>query len=119
MITSGMLDGQAYLEILGPATIYVGGPATFTGGGIVNPTQHAGDLIIYANGETVNLSGNSAFCGGVVAPQSMIILEGTTDLFGTILGRALDIDGDAALHVDEALVFELSGIEAIAPVLVQ
>ena len=31
----------------------------------------------------------------------------------------LDIDGDATIHVDEALVFELFGIEAIAPVLVQ
>jgi hypothetical protein len=118
--TSALLEGQAYLEILGPTTIYVdGGPATFTGGGVINTTQEAGDLIIYANGDTVNLSGNSAFYGGVVAPQSTVILEGTTDFFGTILARVLDIDGDATIHVDEALVYELFGIEAIAPVLVQ
>lgn len=117
--TSAMLDGQAYLEILGPTTIYVTGPATFTGGGIINNTQDPKDLVIYANGDTVNLSGNSAFYGGVVAPQSLVILEGTTDFFGTILGRILDIDGDATIHVDESLVFELFGIEAVAPVLVQ
>jgi hypothetical protein len=117
--TSAMLDGQAYLEILGPTTIYVTGPATFTGGGIINRTQDPKDLVIYCSGDTVNLSGNAAFYGGVVAPQSLVVLEGTGDYYGTILGRILDIDGDATIHVDESLVFELFGIEAIAPVLVE
>ncbi len=117
--TSVMLDGQGYVEILGPTTIYVTGPASFTGGGVINRTDDASNLIVYANGDTVNLSGNATFYGGVVAPNSTVTLEGTGDYFGTILSRVLDIDGDATIHVDEALVFELFGIEAVAPVLVQ
>jgi hypothetical protein len=117
--TSAMIDGQAYVEVLGPTTIYVTGSANFTGGGLVNTTGDPKDLIIYCSGDVVNLSGNAGFYGGVIAPSSTVILEGTGDYYGTILSRVLDVDGDSTIHVDESLVFELFGLEAMAPRLVE
>jgi len=117
--TSVLIDGQGTVEVTGPTTIYVTGPADFTGGGIFNTSAYPPDLVIYSSGSTVNLSGNSAFYGGVVAPDSDIILEGTSDCYGTLLGRTLDFDGDAVVHVDETLVSELFGIDPAAPVIVK
>ena len=109
----------AYIEVTGPTTIYVDGPATFTGGGIVNLTQDPKDLVIYAAGPDVSLGGTADFYGGVIAPNATVDLGGTGDFYGTVLADYLEISGDAVIHVDEALVFDLFGIEAAVPVLVQ
>lgn len=116
---SVMLDGQATLRITGPTEIYVAGPGVFTGGGVVNVSRDPKDLVIYSSGPTLNLSGTAGFYGGVVAPNTDVLLEGTGDYYGTILARTLDIDGDAVIHVDESLVFELYGLRSVAPILVK
>ena len=117
--TSVTVVSLAYIEVTGPTTIYVDGPATFTGGGIVNLTQDPKDLVICAAGPTVDLGGTADFYGAVVAPNAAVDLEGTGDFYGTVLGQFLTFSGDAVIHVDESLVFELFGIEAVAPVLVE
>ena len=117
--TSVKIDGQATLDITSPTTIYVTGPAFFTGGGIFNVSQHPPDLLIYSSDPTLNMSGNAAFYGAVIAPQSDVLFEGEGDFYGTIIGRTLDFDGDANIHVDESLVFQLFSIESVAPILVK
>ncbi|MFH1745870.1 MAG: TadG family pilus assembly protein [Planctomycetota bacterium] len=117
--TSAKIASQAYIEIDGPTTIYVDGPAFFTGGGLVNSSEDPYDLIIYANGDTVDMSGNSEFYGAVIAPESEVLLHGTSDFYGTILSRVLNMRGDPVIHVDEGLVFDLFGIRSVDPVLVE
>lgn len=117
--TSVLIDGQAALTINGPTTIFITGPAVFTGGGIINATGDPNNLIIYSNGPTLTLTGGSGFYGAVVAPQTDILMWGSGEYWGTILGRTLDMDGDSNIHVDETLIMNLFGIERIQPVLVE
>jgi hypothetical protein len=116
---SVLIDGQATLSIAGPTIMFVDGPADFTGGGIFNISEHPPDLVIYAAGPNVNLKGGSAFYGAVIAPNADITMEGTSDVYGTLVGRTLDFNGDTVIHVDEALVFGLFGIDASAQVIVK
>ena len=116
---SAMLDGQAYLEITGPTTLYIDGNATLTGGGVINLTEDPHDLIIYARGPTVRMSGGATFYGALIAPTATIRIEGTFDAYGTVLAQFLDLDGNTNFHVDEGLVFDLFGIKAAIPVLVK
>lgn len=117
--TSVLIDGRSTLTIAGPTKIYVTGPGTFTGNGLVNLSQDPSNLVIYSTGPTLNLTGTAGFYGGVVAPDSMIILQGTGEYFGSILGRTVDIDGTATVHVDESLLAELFDIDSVVPILVQ
>lgn len=116
---TALLDGQAYLEITGPTTLYIDGNATLTGGGIVNLSQDPLDLIIYVRGPQVSLRGSAAFYGALIAPTATVQLEGTFDFFGTVLARILDLDGNVTFHVEESLVFNLFGIKSVIPVLVK
>lgn len=117
--TSALIDGQATLTINGPTTIYITGPAVFTGGGIINNTGDPRNLIIYSIGPTMTLTGGSGFYGAVVAPQTDVLMWGSGEYWGTILSRTLDMDGDSNIHVDEAVIMELFGIDRIRPVLVE
>ncbi len=117
--TSLTIDGQAKVFVTAPTEIYLVGPGLFTGGGIINTTEHPPNLIIYSDGHLVNLSGNAGFYGGLMAPDSQVILEGTGDYYGVMLARHLDIDGDSTIHVDENLVRSVFGINTIAPILVR
>ena len=117
--TSATLTGQGTLYIAGPTTIFVTGPADFSGGGIFNSSQDPSDLVIYCSGPTVTLRGGSGFYGAVIAPDSDIHLVGTSDFYGTLLGRTLHMEGDTMIHVDETLVWDIFGIDPEAPVLVK
>jgi hypothetical protein len=117
--TSVLIDGQAVVTVNDPTKIYITGPAVFTGGGICNVGQHPPDLLVYSSGPTLYLKGTSGFYGAVIAPNTDVSIVGTGDLYGTILARTLDFDGDAVVHVDETLVYDLFGIKSVAPVLVK
>ena len=117
--TSVLIDGQATLTIAGPTEIYLAGTAEFTGGGVANLGQDPADLIIYSAGPMLDLSGNADFYGAVIAPAAQIVLRGTSDVYGTLLGGTLAFEGTTNIHVDESLVFELFGLDSVAPVLVE
>ena len=57
--------------------------------------------------------------GAVVAPTTDIILAGTGEFYGTILGRTVDSNGTATIHVDESLIADLFDIESVTPIIVQ
>ncbi len=117
--TSVLIEGQATITIAGPTVMYITGPALFTGGGLVFPSNDAGDLVIYSEGPTVVIDGSAAFYGAVIAPDATIISEGSGVFYGTLIGRSLDFHGSTEIHVDEALVAELFGVDVINPVLVE
>jgi hypothetical protein len=116
---SAEITGQGQVTVVGPTEIYLDGPGLFTGGGIINTTQDPRNLIIYSTDTTLNLSGNAGFYGVVVAPDADIVLEGTGTYYGMLVGKTLDIHGDSTIHVDEASVFDLLGLDGPAPTLVK
>lgn len=117
--TSASVAGQAQVIVTGPTTIVIDGPASFSGGGIINATGDPRNLIIYSTGTTLNFSGGSAFYGAVIAPNATVLLEGTNDFYGTVLADYLDVNGDSQFHVEESLVYELFGVHPVAPILVE
>ena len=54
-----------------------------------------------------------------MAPRADIVMMGTSTIYGTILGRTLDFNGNAVIHVDEGLVQNIYGIHPITPALVK
>jgi hypothetical protein len=44
---------------------------------------------------------------------------GTSDYYGTMLGKTVDLNGTTNVHVDESLLSSLFGIDTVAPVLVE
>ena len=117
--TSALIDGQATVTITGPTVIYISGPATFTGGGLINVTQDPKNLIIYSTGTTMTVDGSAGFYGGIVAPNAEVNLTGTSEYFGTIIARVLNMFGNTTIHVDEQLAFSLTGVDPKLPLLVQ
>ena len=117
--TSALIDGQATVTVTGPTTMYISGPADFTGGGLINITQDPKNLIIYSTGATMTIDGTAGFYGGVIAPQTEVTLTGTSEYFGTIMAKTLNMFGNTVMHVDERLIFDLLGIEPEVPLLVE
>ena|GEM_PF-1548705 len=118
--SSATMVGQSTMTIGGPTVIYIDGDGTLTGGGLINTTQDPRNLIIYCTGNDLKLSGNAAFYGAVVAPNADITLQGTSDYYGTIIGRTITAVGDFVLHVDEAVVADIMGGDGdVVPVLVE
>ncbi len=108
------------INVVGPTTIYInGGVADFGGGGIFNVSLDPTNLVIYSTGPEVRFRGNSDFYGAVVAPNADILLEGTTNYYGALLGQTVDIRGNSGIHIDEALVERVFGVDSISTILVK
>jgi hypothetical protein len=118
-LTSLAIDGQATISVTGPTTFFVTGLVNLGGGGILNLTEVPANLIIYSNSTWVYLRGDSGFYGAVIAPNADIQVVGDSELFGTLLGRTLDFDGNMIVHVDESLVADIFGMGGPAPALVK
>ena len=58
-------------------------------------------------------------CSQVLANCAGGDLEGGGEFFGLILGRVIDMDGNATLHIDESLLRVLLAAEPFSPMLVQ
>ena len=117
--TSALLDGQATITITGQTVIYITGPASFTGGGLLFPNGDAAELTIYAEGPTIEIDGSAGFYGAVVAPNADFFSKGSGEFFGVLIAKTLDFQGSAAIHIDESRVEALFGVDVINPVLVE
>jgi len=118
-LTAASVMGHSTITVIGPTEIYVAGDATFAGDGFENVTGNPHNLIIYSVGSTLTVTGTNGFVGAIVAPETDIILPGTGEFWGVILGRTIDIAGTADIHVDESLIEELFDLNPEAPVLVR
>lgn len=100
------------LKMTGNAVLYIDGPVTFhiTGSvdvaGTVNTTaQKPANFQIQVTGSgTVDLRGNADLHSAVYAPESPIIVRGTHDFYGSIIGRSIRMVGTSDIHVDESLI---------------
>lgn len=111
--------GQAHIEILGNVEIYIDGDATFGGGGIVNVLEDPAALTIYSTGNDLKLAGGNNIYGAIIAPDADITIIGGGTIYGAMLGRTVEIGGDATIHVDEAVLLNLYGVNPRTPILVE
>jgi hypothetical protein len=118
-VDSIRIVSMARLEVTGPTQIYISGNADFGGQGIINTTADPRNLVIYGTGATMSYSGGSTFYGGIVAPETNIIFVGDSTNYGVMVGKTLDFRGSTIVHVEESLIKDLYGLEAIAPALVE
>jgi hypothetical protein len=66
-------------------------------------TQKASSFQIYMTGGTANITSNNDFYGVIYAPNTDVIIDGGSDLFGAVVGRTLTITGSGSAHYDESL----------------
>jgi hypothetical protein len=116
---SALIDAQATLIVTGPTTIYLAGDGVFGGGGIVNATGEPRNLTVYSNAANLEVRGNAGFYGAIYAPGTDILLTGTADYYGTIVGRTVELPGDMVVHVDEAILRDLFDFGPTQPALVK
>ncbi len=85
-------------------TIYHGGDSfKLTGQGLLNETNLPEAFKLFTVAESVEFVGNSGFYGVIFAPNGHIKPSGTTDIYGSFVGREIDILGTADFHYDAQL----------------
>jgi hypothetical protein len=101
------VGGQAEI-VISPGsslTIHHGsGDMVVEGGGVVNTTKMPRNFKVLSSGDLVKLSGSSEIHGAVFAPNAVVDPGGTSDIYGSFVGRQIVIDGTANFHFDEALM---------------
>ena len=106
-------NGQITLAPGVKATIYFDNNVNIQGNGIINTSQQPSNLLLYgvqpaANAPTpsVTLGGNGAFSGAVYAPGANVTVNGggnSGQVFGSVVGKTVYMNGVTNLHYDEAL----------------
>ena len=101
------LAGSAVLNITGPTTIYVTG--NLYRGGLVtvsNSEQAPANLRILMTGGTAEVTSGNDFYGVIYAPNTAVTIDGSSDLYGAVVGKTLTMTGSGAGHYDESLNLE-------------
>ncbi len=62
--------------------------------------------IAYGGTGTISMYGNDQSAATIYAPNANFILQGTTDMFGSILAKTLTNGGNASIHYDRRLLRE-------------
>jgi hypothetical protein len=97
------LTGGGTLRATGPAVIFIDGNCHFSGGSIVNVSQKPSNLQLYCSGATCTISGSVDFHGVIYAPNTRISRTGSSNIYGMLLGRELNLSGSGGVHADESL----------------
>ena len=98
--------GQSQILIENGASLTIrhgGSDFSLTGGGVLNLTQRPENLQIYSTAASVKFAGNAGFYGVVYAPDASLRPTGTSDLFGSFVGKEITITGNVNIHFDEML----------------
>ncbi|HKB17006.1 MAG TPA: hypothetical protein VKF62_13150, partial [Planctomycetota bacterium] len=79
------------------------------GNGVLNPSKRPVSFRIEsATAGEVRLGGEAEFFGAVYAPAARVRLTGISETYGSLVGREVEVSGEARLHYDEALA-EIQG----------
>jgi len=102
------LTADAAIILTTNATVewYQAGSTVNMGGrGVVNSRGYARDfqLIGLKSCTSVSYSGSLQFIGTVYAPSANVILTGSADAYGALVGNSIELSGGMGLHYDEAL----------------
>jgi hypothetical protein len=93
------------LTFTGPATIYAYGTVDLSGHATTSGSVpgNLSLIMVPLNGTppgSVNIGSKSAMYMTIYAPQSPILLSGTGDIYGSLLGKSIDMTGTSAIHYD-------------------
>ena len=116
ILTAG--SGARALDVTGNAsviissgaslTIYTEGNIQIAGNGLANSNPQPISCLIYgtntsSGGQSIHIAGNGALRAAVYAPNAEVRINGNADVMGAVVGRTIDLTGNAAFHYDEAL----------------
>ena len=86
-------------------TLTASGDIDVGGNGIVNTSTLPPKLLLYGTATTtsVKVHGMAAFYGAVYAPTADFTLLGTSDNYGSFVGKSVTTTGNAVVHYDACL----------------
>jgi hypothetical protein len=98
-------NGYIYIAPGASLTLYAGGKATISGGGIANGTGYAANLSIKGLPActSVVISGNGDYVGTFNCPQAAMTISGNGIMFGAVIAKTFTLTGDGSVHYDEDL----------------
>ena len=100
------VGGGSTLTIDGEVTIYVERELRFDNGTTVNPGHIPADFKMLVGEGPVNIQGRNQLHGVIYAPNAAVSVGNDGQVFGSIIGKSLDLQGGAHLHFDESLADE-------------
>lgn len=89
-------------------SIYTEGNVKLGGNGLLNPSDEPVSVQIWGTntspmGQDIQIAGNGALKAIVYAPNGSVKINGNGDVMGAVVGREVDLTGNAAFHYDESL----------------
>ncbi len=98
------VSGNGRLQFTGPAVVYVTGNVSISGNGINTSSNLPTNLLIFVAGnQSVSVSGNGNFYGGIYAPDSNVHISGNGAFYGAVMGKTATNNGNGGVHYDTAL----------------
>jgi len=104
------LTGNKGITLAPGATlsIYAEGDVELGGNGLLNPNNDPVSVQIWGTntsptGQDIQIAGNGALKGIVYAPNGSVTINGNGDVMGAVVGREVNLTGNAAFHYDESL----------------
>jgi hypothetical protein len=105
------MSGQSFVYITPGSSlkIFSGGPVDLSGGGVLNGTGYATNLMLYGTPtcSSIKYSGGADFIGTIYAPQAAFTATGggnqNFNLIGSIVAESLNVNGSYQLIYDESL----------------
>jgi hypothetical protein len=97
----------------GMVTIYLTGSLTTRGDSTVGYAPDPRQMVFLGSSTAaVDLgfhAGTTQFYGGIYAPNSTLNVSGDARIFGSLIGRTVNVNGNAEIHFDEAMT-ELTNV---------
>jgi hypothetical protein len=107
VVNNFTINAGGNLNLLGPTTIYAYGSVTLNGPATANGNLPKNlTIIVMPNPYTgaapgpVSISSSSALYSTIYAPQSDVTLSGTGAIYGSIVGKTVNITGSADIYYD-------------------
>jgi hypothetical protein len=103
------LSGGSTLTASGSVTVYLTGQLVASGNSTVGvPTTPKNMLFLMdstagASLQDGTISGSTKFYGAVYGPPATIPISGNADVYGSIIGKQINVTGSATVHYDEGL----------------
>jgi cytoskeletal protein CcmA (bactofilin family) len=97
------ISGSAKLVVSGPVTIKLTGKFSLSGSALINQTGNAASLQIstsYAGSNGVVMSGSGIAHLTVYAPAAEVVISGSSEIDGLILGKSVTVSGSVSIHQD-------------------
>jgi hypothetical protein len=104
------ITGIETLTLAAGATlkIYTAGDIRIAGNGVLNNNDSPETLQIWGTStspaaQNIQIAGNGALKAVVYAPNGKVQINGDGDVMGAIVGKEIELTGNAAFHYDESL----------------